>query len=283
MPGVDSRLHLRFQRAQDGATQLHLITQEPPQRVVRAFPTAGGEASVHLHNLSGGVLGGDHLRLHVEVGPGAQAQVTTTGATRIYRQRTALPDARQTTCLRVGGGGLLEYLPDMIVPYAQARYAQSTQIELAGDAGLFYWEVVAPGRKAAGELFAYDRLRFDLDLCVADEPVALERVSMEPALRPLNSPVRMGSYHYFGAFYICRGGGRADLWRGLEEELDDLARSLTRPGELLWGVSALVAHGLVVRALGMAHAPIADGFLHFWQAAKCRLYGRDAIPPRKLY
>ena len=283
MPGVNSRLHLRFWHAHDNQTKLQLVAQEPPQRIVRAFDSPDGMAAVHLHNLSGGVLGGDRLDLTVEVDEGAAAQVTTTGATRIYRHRPTLPDARQTTRLQVAAEGLLEYLPDAIIPFAGARYDQRTQIELGEDAGLFYWEVVAPGRKAAGELFAYEQVRLDLDLHVTGEPVALERFVLQPALRPLDSPARLGPYHYFGTFYICHSGDYADGWRALEAELDELARALTRPGDLVWGVTCLAAHGLVVRALSMTHAPIAAGFLQFWQRAKCRLYGLDAVPPRKLY
>ncbi len=283
MPGVNSRLHLRFWRSGDGNTKLHLAIQEPPQRVVRAFASPCGTATVHLHNLSGGILGGDQLSLTVEVEPGAWAQVTTTGATRVYRQRGALPDARQATRLHVGSGGVLEYLPDVLIPFDGARYVQRTQIELDDDAGLFYWEVLAPGRKAAGEVFAYAQLRLELDVCVGGEPVALERLDLQPAQRPLDALARLGPYYYVGTFYICRAGVPADMWRALEAELDELARDLTPPGELLWGVSCLIGHGLVIRAVSVAHAPIAAGFLQFWQRAKQRLYGRDAVPPRKLY
>ena len=83
-------------------------------------------AVAHLHNLSGGVLGGDQLALAVTVEAQAQAQVTTTGRdTRVYRHRPG-PDATQRTSLRVGAGGLLEYLPDTLIPYAGARYRQQS-------------------------------------------------------------------------------------------------------------------------------------------------------------
>src|SRR5271163_636501 len=60
-----------------GGTQLHCLQQDPPWKVVRAFPNPAGESLVHLNNVSGGIFGGDQLNLHVDVGPGAAAQITT--------------------------------------------------------------------------------------------------------------------------------------------------------------------------------------------------------------
>ncbi len=49
---------------------MRLGAQEPPWRVIRAFPQDNGAALVHLHNVSGGVLAGDDLHLDIAVGPG---------------------------------------------------------------------------------------------------------------------------------------------------------------------------------------------------------------------
>ena len=83
----------------DGRTAMRVVRQEPPWRALRAFSNAAGEALVHLHNVSGGVLGGDQLRLEVALAAGTQAQITTVGATRVQRHRTGEQDANQTTLL----------------------------------------------------------------------------------------------------------------------------------------------------------------------------------------
>jgi hypothetical protein len=48
-------------------------------------------------------------------------------------------------------------------------------------------------------------------------------------------------------------------------------------------VTTLPAHGLVVRALSVKGRAVAPGLLAFWRAAKLRLYGGAAVPPRKIY
>ena len=277
------RLALQFSLDKPtSTTRLRIKAQEPPLRVVRAFAAPDGAALVHLHNLSGGVLGGDRLATEVSVGAGARVQLTTTGATRLYRRRAGAGAAQQTTRLVVGAGALLEYLPDLVIPYAGAYYRQQTVVELEPGAGLFYWEVVAPGRTARGEWVAYEQVRIDLDLLVAGRPLLLERLALQPAQQPLNSPLRLGPFFYFASFYIAKVGVAANIWADLETSLADLAESHSVRGEILLGVSALSAHGLFVRAAARSAEPINAALIDFWQHAKQKLYGAEAIFPRKI-
>jgi len=64
----------------------------------------------HLHNVSGGLVGGDCLHMSVRVGDGASLQLTTTGATRVYRPRRQAPVTVQQNEFRVAEGGLSEKL-----------------------------------------------------------------------------------------------------------------------------------------------------------------------------
>ncbi len=153
---LEGRLSLAFEASLSGKTTLHVLAQQPPLKVIRAFDVAHGAALVHLHNISGGVLGGDKLTLAVHVREKASAQITTPGATRVYRRTGDHPPSTQINTVRVEPGGLLEMLPDPLIPFAGAAYQQHTQIDLAEDAGMFWWETVAPGREARGELFAYE-------------------------------------------------------------------------------------------------------------------------------
>lgn len=281
---VRGHLGLRFAYQHDGQqTRLVSSEQSPPLRVVRAFSLQDGAALVHLHNLSGGVLGGDQLTLDVDVEPQASVQLTTTGATRLYRCRPEMSAAVQTTTIQVQQGGLLEYLPDPLIPFAGSRYRQQTTIDLAEDAGLFWWETIAPGRTARGELFAYDQLHVSTKITAQGKPLAIERYTLEPQHQRLASLARLGPYSYFCSMYICRVGLDAANWLKLERTLNTLAYQISVPGSILWGVSSLVAHGLVVRGVSCQGYTITGGLTKFWQEAKQALYEREAIPPRKVY
>ncbi len=255
-----------------GATVLSASVQEPPLRVVRAFALEDGSALAHLHNVSGGLLGGDRLSLAVNVGAGASVQLTTTGGTRIYRPRTSAPPTVQTNTIRVGAGALLEYVPDAIIPYAGARFAQRTRIDLAPGAGLFWWEVIAPGREASGEVFAYERIEMRTDIAASGRLIAAESIRLDPRGSALRSIARLGEYRYWATFYICRVGLDGAAWLAAEEHLREAARELSRPGEALWGVSTLLADGLVVRGLAVRGRDALGGLHALWNAAKLRLY-----------
>ena len=266
-----------------GRTILRLKHQQPPWRVIRAFPNAVGEALAHLHNVSGGILDNDDLRLQVEIGRDARAQITTTGATRIYRSRSVDAVSRQRTEVTIGERGLLEYLPDPLIPYGRSRFDQSTTIDLNEGATLFWWETIGPGREAAGEVFDYHALCSSLHLRVEGQLAAFERYSIEPAIRSPVSPARLGSFLYFSTFYICQVGRDTQGWLELESQLADLAEQLSRPGEVLWGVSALAACGLAIRGVAVKGRDLAQSLTLFWRAAKWSLCGRVAAIPRKIY
>lgn len=283
MQRVEGRLKLRFSADRTRQTQLIVREQRPPLQVIRAFPISTGGALVHVHNISGGVLGGDQLGLEVDVEPGAHAQLTSTGATRLYRTRPGVPDSKQTGRVTVREGALLEYLPDPLIPFSGSRYQQQMRIELDSSAGLFWWETVAPGRVAQGEQFAYEQLLLDLHISTQGRSIAIERLNLEPHCRALSSLARLGPYSHFCSFYICRVGLEAVHWSTLEKELGALAQELSRPGEISWGVSTLVAHGLVMRAVSRQGRDIPPGLLAFWRAAKRYLYDEEPVPPRKIY
>jgi urease accessory protein len=280
---VRARLELDFACDKEaGATFLADSLQEPPLKVVRAFPLADGTSLAHLHNVSGGLLGGDHLSVKVNAGEGTRVQLTTTSATRIYRSRAGAPATTQLNEITVGENALFEYVPDAIIPFAGSHFQQTIRIQLQAGAGLYWWEIVAPGREARGEIFAYENFEMRTRVFATDRIIAAENISLSPGRNDLASIARLGPYRYTATFYICAVGRDAAGWRAAEEHLRLLTNELTKTGESLWGVSTLVAHGLVVRCLARSGRDVLPGLHSIWKKAKLHLHGLEAIPPRKV-
>ena len=272
------QLSLCFERE-----RLRVRRQDPPWKVVRAFALPESGALVHLHNVSGGVLAGDRLALDVEVEAGAAAQITTTGATRLYRHRAGAGDSEQRSTFSVGDGALLEYLPDVVIPYAGSRHLQRTEIRLGRGSTLFWWEILAPGRLAAGERFAFDRLRVQTEVNAGARAVMREDFVLTPADKDLASAVRMFEYSHTVSLCAIQEGRPAAFWRGLEDRLNGIAQERTQPGEAVWGVSSLVSDGIVVRGLSVSGRFIYEALIEFWRTARVAIIGQDAVPPRKVY
>jgi len=279
---VEAALELEFEfDPAAGRTLLVASRQEAPLQVVRAFALEDGSALAHMHNVSGGVLSGDHLELRARVGAGASAQLTTTGATRIYRAREFAPDSVQINQVTIAENALLEYVPDAVIPFCGARFRQQTTIQLSPGAGLFWWEIIAPGREARGEMFAYERMQLNLDIWTASRLIASERICLEPHTIALPSLARLGDYRYWAGFYICRVGVDPKTWLMAEQHLRDVVTGLD--GEARWGVSTMASDGLLVRGLAREGRALVQGLKGIWSAAKLLLYGREALPPRKVY
>jgi len=120
------------------------------------------------------------------------------------------------------------------------------------------------------------------DLCAEGRLIARERVTLEPRRFPLSSPARLSTYRYWATFYICRVGLDASAWLALEERLRVVAREFPCPGETLWGISTLTAHGLVCRCVAMRGRDVVSGLQQLWRSAKMAIYGTEAVPPRKV-
>lgn len=254
--------------------------QEAPWKVVRAFPQERGTL-VHLHNVSGGVVAGDALALNIEVGAKASAQVTSTGATRLYRHRDGALHSEQRTTISVGEDGLLEYLPDALIPFAGSRHFQRTHVQLGRGATFFWWEVVAPGRQAMGESFAFDSLHIETSVR-SSRPLLLENFLLEPRAKALDSTARLGPHLHTANFYAFRVGRSAADLRELESKLSEIASEVSRPGGNIWGASALASDGVVVRGLSATSRDLGATLARFWTTARLHLTGEVAVPPRKL-
>ena len=263
-------------------TVLRVLRQEPPWRALRAFQNASGEALIHLHNVSGGILGGDELTLNATLQPHAQAQIAAVGATRIYRHRHEKPPASQFTRFHVANGALLEYLPDTVIPFAHSRFEQKSEIYLDKGAGLIYWETLCAGRIASGERFAFENISFNTSIYAEGIPVAMERYSLNPRVQQLSSPLRFGPFLYSATMFVCQVNDEQARWFKLENDLNEIAGSLSAGG-VKWGASTLVRHGVVVRGMAQTSHAISNGLRTMWQAAKQNVWGRPALPPRKIY
>lgn len=281
---MDAELRFEFEGAR-GATGYRVLRQDPPWKVVRGFLSGEGECLVHLNNVSGGVFGGDTLRLTGALHAGVEAQITTTGATRLYRPRATAAETVLRSEFRLAEGSLLEYLPDALIPYRGVRAIQHTSFSLQPGATLFAWDTVAPGRVAHGERFRYERLRLITEIDVTGMPILLDRLLLEPERWPIATPGRFGTAAgYLVTFVAVQAGASAATLRSLEDSLHQLLAQHSSPADGdLWGASILPAHGVMVRGAVRSSLQLPEVLHTIWSHCKRALLGRTAIALRKTY
>lgn len=145
--------------AAGGRTQARGLYQSDPVRILFPHPERGEPLPAVVVTTSGGLVGGDRIRLDFAADAGTVATVATQAAEKVYRSTGA--DTRLHVTIRVAAGAWLEWLPQETILFDGARLARTTDVDLAAGGRLLALEMLVFGRRARGETFASGRLRDD--------------------------------------------------------------------------------------------------------------------------
>jgi len=206
-----------------------------------------GVLVINVANPTAGLFAGDRIRYDIAVESGARVLLTAPSASRAHRIVAAEPNgdpanARVEQEFRVAHGAWLDCWPEMFIPQGGARYRQRTtaHIEEGGEALLI--EMIAPGRTASGEVFAFAELDWATEVFLGGQKIARERYAItsdSPTIAALRARFPEA---YYASCFIVSPQLRADsaCWARIHDLHSDEA----------WvGVSALVRGGWAVRVL----------------------------------
>jgi urease accessory protein len=127
-----------------GGTRLAVLRGEAPL-LVRRTGARTGPAEVHLVGGAAGPLGGDRLRMIVDVGPEAELRVRSVAACVVLPGRDGTASCTEV-CARVAAGGRLVWLPEPLVVAAGARHETVHTVDLAAGAWLVWRDELVCGR-----------------------------------------------------------------------------------------------------------------------------------------
>lgn len=264
------RLSLRF-AARDGHTVLTGRRHAGPLRVQRPFYPEGPEpCHVYVLHPPGGLVGGDGLRLDIEVGEGARGLVTTPGATKLYRSSGV--EAAISQDFAVADGGCLEWLPQETIVHDGALARQETTVDLAGNAACAGWEICCLGLAAARERFATGLFCQGLRLTRDGRPLFNDRCRFGGGSAMLDAAWGLGGARVCGIFW-------ATLPEGTPETALDtpVGQTLSAAATAAFGL----LDGLIVgRYIGRDAWEAKHLFGAAWAWWRERTIGRAPCPPR---
>lgn len=256
------RAHLQLKFARPGARTCLVERQHRgPLLVQRPFYPEGDVCHAYIVHPPGGVVGGDELRLEVDVREAAHALLTTPAAAKFYRSdgRTA----RQEQILRADDT-TLEWLPQESIYYPQAQVRSTTRVELGSKARFIGWELGCLGLPARKQPFDEGELRLHLELWVDGAPLLIDR------LRISGAETRWGlDGHEAIGTLLAYPATPAMLAAVRTVQHSDVEFAAT-----------LVDQVLVCRALASQAEPIKRTFVASWQTLRPLLLDRPAVPPR---
>src|SRR5262249_28147365 len=223
-------------------------------------------------NPTGGVLGGDSLRIDVDVGPRAHAVLTTPSATKVYR--TAGAEACQDVALRLEPGAILEWVPDHTIPFPGSAFRQRIDVEVANGARLVLVDAFSAGRVTRGEAWQFALL--DSTLSVRDAGGWLMRDRF--MLRPSEGVAWSGrglteDCGYFATIVVVADGG-------LDAFLAAVAAVALRGDARLAG-ALLRRRGAIVRVLARTAPALLSAIDGVWAAARSHALGAAPLALRK--
>ena len=268
--GRDGALRLVFERRGD-ATVLSACRSTLPLQVLAPVALDDAAAVVSMLNPTGGVLGGDHLTVDIEVGAGAHACLTTPCATRVYR--SAGPPATQTVHARLAPGAVCEWVPEHTIPSPGAILEQDLVFDVGEGATLVAVDAWAAGRVARGEAWTFTRLSSALRIGDAAGPLLHDRFVLEGG-RDWAARGFTDGHAYFASVVLIT-----------DADVDEFVEALPflRPGDggASLGAARLPRRGLLVRCLARGAPELTAAVHAAWTLARRVALGAPPLALRK--
>lgn len=200
-----------------------------------------GKACYYILNPGGGYLDGDRYHLHFTVERNARLTLTTQSATKIYK--TPKEYAYQETEIYLKEGSYLEYLPDPLIAYRNAKYTQKNVIHMEKGATFIYSDIITPGWSSEGDMFSYDRLQLINEIFMDNELVAFDHLKFVPSESKMNTIGLMEGYSHLGSMVVVSDKVENELLERLFETIN------SKTTEYKIGLSLLPIQGFTIRVL----------------------------------
>lgn len=262
--GWQAELRLRFAR-RGARTYLAHRQHVGPLIVQRTFHPEPHACHAYIVHPPGGVVGGDRLRLDVEVEQGAHALLTTPAAAKFYRSNGSV--AQQTQTILVNRGSV-EWLPQETIFYRDAQVRSETLVRVSADAKFIGWDIPCLGLPARDEPFDSGTLRLHLELWLQNVPLLIDRLRIEGASEARTALWGLAGYDAIGTL----------LAYPADRALVELARSTI--AEQAEFTVTLVDRVLVCRCVSNQAAHVRAVFIKMWQALRPPMLNCPAVLPR---
>ena len=245
---MNSTLTLSTKCSTNGKTQLDEYFATPPFKVmaVPAYQDAwqNGLNTMQMSS-SPGLLGGDKLDIRLTLAKNTSLSLGTQAFTRVQAMNEG-EFAEQQTQIELAEGSRLFYL------HRDAAFKQVTEVQLRADCVLIYGEIVAIGRVANNERFAFRAFSSHLTVQLLQNdgrirPLVRDCIQWHPANMPLTALSQMEDFSHQGSLIYL------NLTQNTQEIKQCVHRLQTQLAEdetLLAGISQLHEGGLIVRVLG---------------------------------
>jgi urease accessory protein len=271
VPGWQGHLQLTYRHTQD-KTQAIQHQGTAPLKVQRSFyPESNAICHNTILHTAGGIVGGDKLRIEIELQPQSRAVITTAAAGKIYGSKGQT--ASQSIVQNISDNACLEWLPQETIIFDRAIFHQHLRVNLAATASWMGWQIDRFGRTARGERFTQGEWRSATEVYREGKPVWIDRQRLDGG-EMVDSPHGLAGYPIVGSLaWIIAGVVDRD-----RKNLVIEARSLFDGEPHKIGVTRL-PEGLLCRYRGDSTTEVRRWFTAVWHLLR---YSFFRSPPIRI-
>jgi urease accessory protein len=263
----NARLSIEYGKAQE-RSRIKKIEHEGPLVLQKSFyPDASGIVHNYILHPPGGLVGGDHLQLHVRVREGAAVLLTTPAAGKIYRS----PEQPSSFRLQaeLDEGCELLWLPQENIVYEGAIHRSALSWTVHPSSRLTAWDIQCLGRPGSGKVYDQGRLVTELRLQTTNRLMLMERQGMDGGSAMLQASWGLAGFTAFGSMLLHWPDCHFRPEASGDHSADAIELGITqRDGWLL------------ARARGSCPARIRERFLELLQEFHREHWGRAFTVPR---
>lgn len=246
------RLHVENRK---GKTVAKGVYFQGALKVMRPiYHNDSGEVCYYILNPGGGYLDGDRYRMNIKLEEQARLTLTTQSATKVYK--TPETHVYQETEIFLKKGSILEFVPDPLIAYRQARYKQKNVIHMEKGATYLYSDIITPGWSPDGKRFSYDWIQLKNEIYLDQELVAYDHIKLSPALQNVETIGFMEGFTHLGSMVV--------IGEQTTPELLDRIYQVIQPKTSNYkvGISQLSVKGFTVRVLANSTQVIESIFMN---------------------
>ena len=138
-------------------TYLTDLYNEVPAKILRELyydPYLPGLPYILFMNPTGGIVQGDRYFYRIHLNEGAEAFITDTMATKVYKMD--LNYASKQVDVYLSKNSRLEFLPRETIVFVNSRWHQRVIFHVSNGSKFLYSEIFCPGRIAMGEFWDFE-------------------------------------------------------------------------------------------------------------------------------
>lgn len=220
---AESHLNLELICNKAQRTVIDTLFFTPPFKII---DTTGESmhADIMLLNVGAGLLSGDVQHININLKHNTSATLSTQSFEKIH---TGSEGTQRYMQINLAANSRFFYLPLPSIPFRDSSYCASTSINMENNAKLYFAEILAAGRVAKGEIFAFTSWQSFMRLYCGESLIYAENTILEPHHTDLSTPFFFHSFTHWLNLIIIDDSFQPDNLTAWIESKDVLA-SMTK-------------------------------------------------------